>query len=128
AAVRWGSNVQALLAALSFYALLLNLPGARGLWAVAALVVVPIALDRSSAAALAPRHRRSCEVVLAVSLVALYAAVHVGSWDGRVLESIGGAGIDDPRSSPLRPLFVVGTAAVPLGLLALGIARRRRLL
>jgi hypothetical protein len=127
-AIRWGSNVHAVLAALAFYGLLLNLPGARGLWAAAALVLSPFAFQGSSAAALAPRHRRSCEVVLVVSLVALYAAVHVGSWDGGVLESVGGGWTGEPRSSPLRALFVVGTAVLPVALIVLGIARRRRLL
>jgi len=128
AAIRWGSNVQAVLAVLSFYALLLNLVGARALWAAAAVVLAPLALGGSSAAGLAPRHRRSCEVVLAVSLVALYVAVHIGSWDGGVLESVRGGWPEEPRSSSLRALFVVGTAALPLALIALGIARRRRLL
>jgi hypothetical protein len=127
-ALRWGSNVQAVLAVLSFYGLLLNFAGARALWAAAAVVLSPLALIGSSAAGLAPRHRRSCEVVLALSLVALYIAVHIGSWDDGVLETVRGGGLEEPRSSPVRTLFVVGTAVLPVVLIALGIARRRRLL
>ncbi len=128
AAIRWGSNVHAVIAVVSLYALLLQLPAARGLWAVATLVLAPLALAGSSAAGIAPRHRRSCEIVLVLSLVALYVAVHVGSWDSGLLETVVGGWLEEPRASPLRALFIVGTAALPLALLVLGIAQRRRLL
>jgi hypothetical protein len=127
-AIRWGSNVHAALAVLSFYGLFLNFVSARALWAAAALVLAPLALRGSSAAGLAPRHRRSCEVVMALSVVALYTAVHIGSWDSRLLEGFAGGWPEEPRSSPLRVPFVAGTAVLPVTLIVLGIARRRLLL
>jgi hypothetical protein len=127
-AIRWGSNVHAALAVLSFYGLLLNFVSARALWAASALVLAPLALRGSSAAGLAPRHRRSCEVVMALSVVVLYTAVHIGSWDSRLLEGVAGVWPEEPRSSSLRVPFVAGTAVLPVTLIVLGIARRRLLL
>jgi hypothetical protein len=128
AAVRWGSNVHALAAPLAFYGFLLQLPSARSLWALAAAILGPLALAWSTAPSLPPRHRRSCAIVLAVSAIALYLVVHIGSWDGRWLEGFNGAGrFDAPTFAP-RVAFILGTAAVPLGLLVLGVTRRRRLL
>ena len=128
AAVRWGSNVHALLAALAFYGFLLQIPQARSLWALAAAALGPVALAWSTAPSFAPRHRRSSAIVLAVSAVALYLAVHIGSWDSRLLEGFGRSfRFDEPAVAP-RAAFVIGTAVLPLGLLGLGVARRRRLL
>jgi hypothetical protein len=128
AAVRWGSTVQALFASLAFYAFLAQLPGGRVLWVVAALAIAPLALRFSESPALAPSHRRSCDVVLAVSLLALYVAVHIGSWDSRFVEHVAGSpDSGGPAPGPRLPL-ILATAMVPLALLAFGVARRRRLL
>src|SRR5262245_52283611 len=128
AAARWGSNVHALLATLAFYGFLLQIPPARSLWALAAAVLGPLPLAGSPPPWLPPRHRRSCAIVLAASAVALYLVVHIGSWDSRLLEGFGsGFRFDEPTVAP-RAAFVIGTAALPLGLLGLGVARRRRLL
>jgi hypothetical protein len=128
AAARWGGPVHTLFASLGFYAFLSQLPAARGLFVVAAVAMAPLAFKGAEAASLAPSHRRSCEVALAVSLLALYVAVHIGSWDGRWLESIAGtAPFGDPQAGPRLP-FILATAALPLGVLAFGVRRRRRLL
>jgi hypothetical protein len=128
AAVRWGSTVHALLGVVAFYGFLLQLPAARGVWGLAAAALGPVALAGSTAPSLAPRHRRSCEVVLGASAIALYAVVHIGSWDSRLLEGFArGFAFDEPALAP-RAAFVIGTAALPLALLAFGVARRRRLL
>jgi hypothetical protein len=128
AAVRWGSAVQALFASLSFYAFLAQLPAGRVLWVVAALAIAPLALRSSESPALAPSHRRSCDVVLAVSLLALYGAVHIGSWDSRFVEHLVGSHDSGGSAPGPRLPLILATAMVPLVLLAFGIARRRRLL
>jgi uncharacterized membrane protein YgcG len=67
--------------------------------------------------------------VLVVALAALYAAVHLGSWEARLIEEIGG------HTVPPRPpggaawwAAAAATALVPLVLLGCGLHRRHRAL
>jgi uncharacterized membrane protein YgcG len=76
----------------------------------------------------APAHRHSADALLAVCLVFLYLAVHLGSWDDRIVEALRGGSRDRSSLPALRPFFAAATAAVPLLVLAAGVVRRRRLL
>ena len=127
AALRWGYTVFALVAAVAAYLLLARCPLARWLWiAIPVLTVVPL-LRLADSVRLAPSHRRSSEAVALASLVFLYLAVHVGSWDRRVVEMVATEGRElPPVASPLRPLFVIATGALPLLVVCWGIAARRR--
>jgi hypothetical protein len=121
---RWGSTVSAAFAVVCLGICLLELPAARVTWAVGALVLVPLAMRGSESPALCPSHRRACVAVLLVALVGLYVALHLGSWDGALLEH----GALSHRSSPVRGLFVGTTALVPVGVVAVGAGTRRRML
>jgi uncharacterized membrane protein YccF (DUF307 family) len=130
-ALRWGSTVGALAATCCLGVLLAAFPLARLSWVMAALVLAPLALRGSESARLAPSHRRVCAAVLAISLVGVYVALHIGSWDGQLLERGGfvlGLGQGSAPLAPPRALFKWTTALVPLLLLAGAIMTRRRLI
>ncbi len=66
---------------------------------------------------------------LVVALAGLYAALHVGSWDSRLIESLGGrpaaASAPDPAHAGWQWWAAAGaTTLAPLLLLALGLRRR----
>jgi hypothetical protein len=130
AAYRWGYPLSALVAAGAWFGALLMLPGARMTWAASA-ILVPLFVAASDSARLPPAHRRCLEATAAVFIVALYVAVHLGSWDQGLLETFregsytAAQGLRDPR---LRWLSVFATALVPLLLLIAGIRTRRPLL
>jgi hypothetical protein len=127
-AKRWGMPVCAVLAGVfSFLLLAQSRTFARLLWIAAALVTIPALLKGSESPRLPPAHRRSCQALLAIALVALYAAVHLGSWDNGFVEALAGTGTRRWRESPLRPLAIAGTALVPLAAIAFGVSTRRRL-
>lgn len=130
-ALRWGSTVGALLATWCFGLLLALFPLARLSWVVAALVLAVLALRGSESARLAPSHRRACAAVLALALIGLYVALHIGSWDGQIIERGMFSSQRNAWATPLplpRALFKLTTALVPLVLLAYAIVTRRRLL
>lgn len=127
AATRWGYSLFAVLAAICVYFLLARAPFGRLTWIVLPLVLAPVLLGLAQAERLAPAHRRSCEAIALVSLVFLYVAVHVGSWDLRLVEMLtGGFSYTARRPSPIRTFFVVATAAAPLLTVAWGVVARRR--
>ena len=127
AARRWGMPIFAAIAALSFFVLLGRSPYGRVLWIVGAATLTPLLLRHADSVRLPPTHRQSIHVVLAIALVAVYAALNLWSWDHKLIEWIAGGPEPDMRASPLRPLAIVGTAVVPLSLVAFGIRSRRRL-
>ena len=128
ASLRWGSTASALLATACLGGALAQVPGARLAWMIAALVLVPLTLRGERASALPPSHRRSCQAVSLLALVGLYVALHLGSYDRHLLEdSVVYAQRELARQWVLpRGLFVVTTALVPIGVLTLGLVRRRR--
>lgn len=125
---RWGFPLYAGAAAVFFFLLLARWPGARLWWVLAPLVVFYPLLSASESARLAPSHRLASEWVLAVALAALYTAVHLGSFDTGLIESLSLARPWSGRSSGWRWLFILATAVLPLVVLALGIRTRRKLL
>jgi hypothetical protein len=127
AAERWGMGLFAGLAGLSLFLFLAQSRGGRLLWIAAALVMIPLLTRAVESPRLPPAHRRSGQALLAVALVALYAALHLGSWDGGFVEALGSSGTRRLHDSPLRPVAIAGTALVPLCAVAFGIRSRRRL-
>jgi hypothetical protein len=102
------------------------LPEPRAVWIVATLAA---ALPLSAAAAsprLPPSHRASCAALLAVALAGLYVAVNFVAMKGRWIELLGGP----PKFRQATPFELraaaVGTAVLPLVLLAVGVRWRRR--
>lgn len=127
AAYRWGYTVFAAAAAVAVFLLAARGPFGRLLWIAGAAVLAPALLRAAESARLAPAHRRGLRAVAAVALVALYVAVHLGSWDARVVEHIAGRNPGPPDGRALRRLATLGTALVPVAVLVWGVATRRRL-
>ncbi|HEV3075671.1 MAG TPA: hypothetical protein VHB47_14715 [Thermoanaerobaculia bacterium] len=139
AAWRWGYPLYAALGAAAALVALAHLPAGRAVWIALALAAAPALLRLSESPRLPPAHRSSAMAVLLAVLGGLYLAVHVGSWDERIVERIGGrdsgpaqqAWLSSP-SSPLSPhgsvpwwLAMAATALVPVLVLAAGLRRRR---
>jgi MFS family permease len=127
AAWRWGYSIFAVASSICVFVLLARSPFGRLTWMVLPLVLAPSLLRAADSARLAPPHRRSCEAIALVSLVCLYLAVHLGSWDLGVVETLNGFfGRIERPPSPMRAFCAVATALVPLLTVAWGIAARRR--
>jgi hypothetical protein len=95
---------------------------------VVPVVLAPVLLRAGDSAQLPPAHRRSCQAVAVVSLVFLYLAVNVGSWDLGLVEELAGHGHAWREPASGRPLFALATALVPVLTLAWGVGAHRRLL
>ena len=144
AAWRWAHLAAAAAAAVCAFWLLARAPFGRWLWAIAGGVAIVPLVRASVSARLAPSHRRACAAALFVTLLALYAAVSVWSFDHDLVESIGDHGPFEvlfgsaawrepiappgPARAIARALCIALTALVPLALLATGIRTRRRIL
>jgi hypothetical protein len=128
AASRWGYTLFALASEVALFLLLARGPLGRLWWIIVPLALAPALMRAGDSGRLAPAERRSCQAVAALSLVFLYLAVHVGSWDLGLVERVTGHwhGLRDRGVS--RPVFVVATAVVPVLTLGWGIGTRRRLL
>ena len=130
AAWRWGYPLYAALATAAALVALAHLPAGRAVWIVLALAAAPALLRLSESPRLPPAHRSSAMAVLLVALGGLYLAVHLGSWDERIVERIGGR---DPGPAPLALPYgsvlwwsaMAATALVPILVLAAGLRRRR---
>ncbi len=127
---RWGSALLASVATGSTLLLLARQPTPRLVWVLAGLMLLGVAVRFESRTELAPAHRRALLVAAGVAMVAVYLAVHLGSFDSGLVEKLGDLG--GPRTGEARPspvwrwLSVLGTALLPVGLLALGVRARRR--
>jgi len=127
AAWRWGYPLYAGAATAALLPALAGLPLGRLWWIVLPLAAAPFLLKLAAAPRLPPAHRGSWTAVLLVSLAALYAAVHIGSWEEQIIEEIGSLHFvtPAPRGDALWWLSVAATALVPVVLLAFGIHGRR---
>ena len=136
AAWRWGYPLYAALGTAAALVALAHLPAGRAVWIALALAAAPALLRLSASPRLPPAHRSSAMAVLLVALGGLYLAVHVGSWEERIVERIGGrdpgpvppAWLSSPRSphgGVLWWLAMAATALVPVLVLAAGLRRRR---
>ena len=127
AAWRWGYPLYAGAATATLLLLLAGLPLGRLWWIVLPLAAAPVLLKLAASPRLSPAHRRSWTAVLMVSLAGLYAAVHIGCWEGQLIEEIGQLRFvpSPPRGDALWWLSVAATALVPVVLLACGLRWRR---
>lgn len=129
AAWRWGYPLYAGAATAALLMALTPVPGARLLWIVLPLAAAPWLLRLSQSPRLPPAHRDSLTLAAFVALGGLYIAVHLGSWDARLIEDIGAWTSMPPArvfdSDVLWWASVAATVLVPAALLAAGILRRR---
>jgi hypothetical protein len=127
AAWRWGYWLYAGTATAALLGALACLPFGRLLWIALPLVAAPFLLHLSESPRLPPSHRSLFTAVLVVSLVGLYFAIHLGSWEWQVLEEISrGAQRSQPaQRDVLWWLSVAATTLMPLALLFAGIRGRR---
>lgn len=126
AAWRWGYPLYAGAATAALFLALIPLPAARLLWIVLPLAAAPGFLRLGLSPRLPPAHRASLTLAASVALAGLYAAVHLGSWEVRLIEKIGGRTLPDwTNSEILWWVAAAATALVPVVLLAAGLLRRR---
>jgi hypothetical protein len=128
AAWRWGLSVFGALAAASLFLAMSFWSGARTFWVLAALALLAPLLSASVSARLAPSHRRAADAALVIVLAALYFAVHLGSYDARLLERVEYYGSFEAADRFGRFRHIAATALLPLLVLAGGILWRRPLL
>ena len=128
AAWRWGYPVYAGAATAALLAAVAHLASGRFLWIVLPLLASPFLLRLTDSARLPPAHRDSWKAVLAVGLVGLYVAVHLGSFESGLVEQIGDlARNSEPASTSdvLWWLSVAATAVVPVAFLVVAVRTRR---
>jgi hypothetical protein len=126
AAYRWGYTLLAAAAACALFTLAARVPFGRFVWIVLGAALAPVLARAGEKAAWPPAHRDSLRAVAAVSLVFLYLAVHIGSWDGRVVEWISGTQSRAPYLAAWRRAAILATALVPVATLGWGVRTRRR--
>ncbi|HEX2438809.1 MAG TPA: hypothetical protein VHT71_10930 [Methylomirabilota bacterium] len=123
---RWGNPLFAGISASSVFLLLGRAPLGRLWWIVAGVAVTALAARAPDDGTLPPSHRRSAMVLTAIGIAATYVAVNVYSLEERVLESLRGFG---PAQTEVPAVFlglgVLGTALLPLAVLAWAIRSRR---
>lgn len=125
---RWGYPVYAVFSACFFFLFLGRFEHGRALWLLASTALVLVSVRHLDRASLAPSHRLAAGGILAVSLVAAYAAINRFSLDRRTIELVA-----DWNPSPAGPsslaklLSALGTIAVPLIMLIWGLRSRRTL-
>lgn len=129
AAWRWGSWLSAIAATAAALILLAQPPAGRLVWVIAGATLPWLLLRLGDSGRLAPSQRRAALASATAFVVALYVAVHVGSYDAGLVETVGTLpdilGTVRPPST-WRPLAIAGTVLVPPALLALGVRTRRR--
>jgi hypothetical protein len=129
AAWRWGYPLAAAVAAVFAFALLARAPGGRLLWLLAGPLAAAVGLWAGDRSRVAPAHRRGAQAVAVIGLLALYTALHLGSWDDGLVEIVGGRALGPAvREGPLRRLAIVATAVIPVLMLAAGVLLRRTIL
>ena len=125
AAWRWGDLLFSGIGSLALFGWLVQSAHGRALWILAAACLIPIALRASRSETLPPSHRKGMAVMGVIAIAALYAAIHIYSWDhGWIEVSPGGP----PATGSLRLLSILGTALLPPALLVIGFHRREPLL
>jgi hypothetical protein len=127
-AYRWGFSFLALGAAVAGFVLMARTPVGRWLWIAVPLALAAPLLAAADSPRLSPSHRRCVQAVLLVAVGALYVAIHLGSFDDRVIEHIADFHGAPPLPAWLRPLSVLATALMPPALLLLAVLTRRVLM
>ncbi len=126
-AARWGDRALSAGAAITGFGVLAQSSHGRLLWIIAATVFLPLGLACAREARFSPSHRDGLAAASAVAILALYGAVHIWSYDQRLIEGLHSYSLSQPPL-PYRPLFILATALLPPLLLILGWRRREPLL
>jgi hypothetical protein len=130
AGVRWGFPLLTTFGAGCLFGAMAPLDGARALFVIAggAAVWGGLALEGSDAP---PSQRQAGLGLQVVGALAVYLALHLGSWDAGLLDGralLFHGSLSAQRTSALRPVFVAATAVLPLVYLGLGVALRRKVM
>ncbi len=128
AAWRWGYAAFAAFAGVFLFLFLARFSQGPALWLILGTVLAIASTRWLDRAALAPSHRRSAAAVLAVCLVAVYAAVNPYSLDRQLIESVANGNV--PATGPSaaeRIPAAAATAVFPVLLIAWGVRSRRAL-
>jgi hypothetical protein len=125
AAWRWGYALYAGAATAALLFSVARLPFGRALWIVLPLLALPYLVKLSESERLPPAHRDSWKAVLVVSLVGLYVAVHLGSFESGLVEEIGSYARTVGPEDVLWWISAAATGLVPIALLAIAIRTRR---
>ncbi len=128
---RWGNAVFACFAAGALFVLLARAPHGRLLWVAGGVALSAFAGRFAERPSWAPSHRTCASGLVVCGIAAVYAAANLWSLDRHVIEDLGGRNRLLPDGWPgdgLRAAAILGTALVPLAVLARGALRRRRLL
>lgn len=129
AAWRWGSPLFTGLAGVALLVGLARLPQPRLLWLAAGAGLLAAAVPCLDSARLAPSRRLGAAVLVAVGLGAIYVAANLYALDAGLLEHLARlAPARAEASSGTRLAAAVGTALIPLAVLAWGVLARRPLL
>ena len=131
AAWRWGDALFFLGAGLSSFGLFAQAGHGRLLWIAAALILIPMCIAGARLERFAPSSRKGFVILGAVAVLALYAAVHVWSFDQHLIESmsvIGHGGAVSAEPTGIRSFSILATALLPPALLLIGWRKREPLL
>ena len=126
AAWRWGYTIFAVVAAIAVEVLLARAPMGRALWILAGVIAAPLLYRAADSVRLAPSQRRSCEAMGVLSLVFLYVAIHIGSWDQGLVEMVRDDSGGHHPPPALRMFIIVATALTPVLVFLWGVISRRR--
>jgi len=124
----WGDRVFHAGAVISGFWLLAQSANGRLAWMVAGAVLIPICLRVARDGGRAPSFRRGSWIVGAAGVLALYAAVHIGSFDQRWIEELNLSNAAPTSPFGFRSLAILATALLPPTLLMMGAWRREPLL
>jgi MFS family permease len=128
AAWRWGYPLYAGASAAALLLAIARYPGGRLLWIVLPLLAMAVLLRLADSERLPPAYRHSCNAVLIVSLIGLYVAVHLGSFEIGLVEEIGEITRSPGPASTSGVLWwlsAFATGLVPAVLLMMAIRTRR---
>jgi hypothetical protein len=129
AACRWGSPLFTGLAGGALLVGLARLPHPRILWLAAGATLVVATAPGLDSARLAPSRRLGAAVLTMMGLGAIYVAANLYALDAGLLEHLARLGPARPEpSSGGRLAAALGTALIPLAVLAWGLWTRRTLL
>lgn len=131
AAWRWGERIYFIGAFCCLLLLLAQGPAPRLLWMLAGGLGAWEAARASRDEKLSPGHRKGAAYVAGCALLALYAAVHIGSVDSRLIEElriISPSTRTEAPGSAVRNASVLATGLLPVALMAMGWRLRRSLL
>jgi uncharacterized membrane protein YgcG len=126
---RWGMPTYAGIGAAGVYLLLAQTSIGPGLWVLLPLVTAPLLLGGARSSSLAPAGREACSWALVVSLAAVGIATNLAAaqhhWIAHL--DVDSHAFPDAGLAPwLYTLYTIGTAVLPLLLIALAVRLRDR--